>query len=579
MAALIALSTLLLAQPNLLAKPSQLFLANVHTDFGHAIQIARGEILQPWTLVDYHAIPYLYQWTHLLPLTIGTVASGLGAIAVIHSLRARTTPRIALLSWIIMYFLLVGGLFSKSVRHVSPIIPAIAILTADLLARVWSNRRPLGILLMAGLLVPTTASGISFGRVYLEEDSRLQASRWIEQNLPPKSVLGLEAGGFPLHRLLDDPRLEKTWLGLPHIFYASPYLLCTTRLDLLRQRLEKMDYFAIVDANRMAQYRAVPDLFPVVAGFYERLNDGQLGIELVRRYKVSPRLFGVDFDDSGSEPSFIGYDHPAVLVYRMDKRKMDGSLETWRREFINDVNCSDRLLFAAADRLTSGDYSAAAEQVGESLFRYPRAKTAYLLRAEILSAQGKHAASEEARRQYRPESGSGGTLHASSHGTIHLIPGSSALSLVELGLDDLAIRVLEEGTEQAHRYTDKATESMVVSYSAVAERLFEKGRLEETERALELSLQIRSTPVSLNALGTLAYRKGKTALAVERWTRSLAIRDAQPQIHVLIGKASLELGQPKSAYDHLRRALFHDPSMGPHLQPWLARAGALTREP
>ena len=578
-AAVAALSTVILVQPNLVLRPDLLLLANAPKDFSLAVQFARGEILQPWNLIDYHALPYIYHWTDLLPLAVGAVGTVFGAVSVLHAVRVGGSAHLALFMWLVLYFLQFGGLLAKSVRYVLPMVPVIAILSADLLARVRAKRQRLGVLLIAVVILPTAVAGISFGRVYTETDSRLLAARWVERNVPLGGSVGVEGGGFPVHDLLDDSRIEKTWLDLPQIFYTSPYLLCGNRLDLLRQRLGKMDFLALVDANRMAQYRAVPDLFPVVAGFYERLIDERLGFELVKRYKVSPGLFGMRFDDSGSEPSFIGYDHPAVLIYAADRIRMDAALENWRHELLNNDNCSDKLLVAAANDLKSGNYDSARLRVADTLNKFPHAKTAYLLKAEIHAIQGRHAASVAAKQQYKPESGAGGTLHASNHGTIHLIPGSSALTLVELGLEELAVRILEEGIEGVHRYDEDVTKAMALSYSEVARMLFEKRRLEEMEKALNLSLRIHPTSPALNVIGTLAYGNGKTAVAMEHWKRSLEIEDIQPQIHALLGKAHLDKpGDATSAYHHLERAILQDSNMASQLKPWLARARALSNK-
>ena len=559
-----ALSTVILVQPNLVVRPDLLFLDKAPKDFSLAVQFARGEILQPWNLIDYHALPYIYHWTDLLPLAIGAVGTVFGAVAVFHAVRVGGSAHLALFMWLVLYFLQFGGLLAKSVRYVLPMVPVIAILTADLLARIRSKRQLLGVLLIAVATLPTAVAGISFGRVYTETDSRLLAARWIERNVPLGGSVGVEGGGFSVHGLLNESRIEKTWLDLPQIFYTSPYLLCGNRLDLLRRRLVKMDFLAVVDANRMAQYRAVPDLFPVVAGFYDKLVDERLGFELVKRYKVSPGLFGMRFDDSRSEPSFIGYDHPAVLIYRADRSKMDTSLKKWRRELFSDDNCSDKLLLAAANDLKSGNYESAQLRVADTLSKFPHAKTAYLLEAEIHSIQGRHAASAAARQRYEPESGAGGTLHASNHGTIHLIPSSSALTLVELGLEDIAVRILEEGIEGVHRYDEDVAKATASSYSEVAKMMFEKRQLKEMEQTLNLSLRIHPTPATLNVLGTLAYGHGKTVVAMDHWERSLEIEDKQPQIHALLGKANLDKpGDATSAYHHLERAILQDSNMAP----------------
>ena len=573
---IVAVSTLVVLQPNLLVQPADLFLANATKDFGHAIQIARGELLQPWTLVDYHTQPFVYHWTHLLPLAVGSVVTVFGVIAVLYALRTRGVAQVTLLLWVVLYFLLVGGLLAKSVRYVVPLVPAIAILCADLAARILSQKRLLGTTLIAVLLCPSFIYGLAFGHIYTEPDSRLRAARWLQQRVSKGSSVGLEKGGFPLYRILDGSHIKKVWLDLPQIFYTSPYLLCTTRLDLLRERLEAMDLLAIVTANRMAQYSAVPDLFPVVAGFYRRLANQEAGFLLEQRFKTNPTLFGIEFDDSASEPSFTGYDHPEVQIYSIDREAMYTAFHAWRLQLQTDDDCADRRLTAAATAIQRKDYERAQQQLAKAVANFPRMKTTYLLSSEIHLQQKNQSLSAVAKQKYRPESGVGGTLHASNYGTIHLIPGFSALTLVELGLYDLALRTLNEGVGESYRYT-KDAESMAESYSIVAKRFFELRRLTEMRKTLDFSLQIYPIPAALNVLGTFAYGEGQTAVALDHWKRSLVIDDAQPNVHMLVAKANLDkLLDPAIARHHWQRAIILDPSLTSQLEPWIAKTRTWT---
>ena len=168
----------------------------------------------------------------------------------------------------------------------------------------------------------------------------------------------------------------------------------------------------------------------------------------------------------------------------------------------------------------------------------------------------------------------GGTLHVSNYGTIHLIPGFSALTLVELGLYDLALRTLNEGVGESYRYT-KDAESMAESYSIVAKRFFELRRLTEMRKTLDFSLQIYPISAALNVLGTFAYGEGRTAMALDHWKRSLVIDDAKPNIHMLVAKANLDkLLDPAVARHHLQRAIILDPSLTSQLEPWVAKTRA-----
>jgi hypothetical protein len=153
--------------------------------------------------------------------------------------------------------------------------------------------------------------GLVFAQTYAEEDPRIQAARWLAQEVPAAAKIGLEKGAFTLHKLLAGERT--TDLNILHLFYTGPYMLCAQRVDYMQERAAKLDYIAVIRANRHRQFTAVPELYPVVADFYRRLVDGKMGYREVAHFENS-----VSFFDANVDPSFTGYDHPTVLVFQRE---------------------------------------------------------------------------------------------------------------------------------------------------------------------------------------------------------------------------------------------------------------------
>ena len=69
-AGLAALVTLLLLQPYLVTQPEIMHRTGFSDDFGYSLQVARGEVLRPWSMVDMHTVSFLHYWTDMWPLTI-----------------------------------------------------------------------------------------------------------------------------------------------------------------------------------------------------------------------------------------------------------------------------------------------------------------------------------------------------------------------------------------------------------------------------------------------------------------------------------------------------------------------------
>ena len=63
--------------------------------------------------------------------------------------------------------------------------------------RAASWRRLVGVVVVIGVL-STGWYGVAFARIYTDEDSRIQASRWIVAEVPEAHAIGVEQGGFSL---------------------------------------------------------------------------------------------------------------------------------------------------------------------------------------------------------------------------------------------------------------------------------------------------------------------------------------------------------------------------------------------
>src|SRR5690606_27150365 len=68
-----------------------------------------------------------------------------------------------------------------------------------------------------------------------------------------------------------------------------------------------------------------------------RLDQGQLGYQLVYEGLVQPKLFGISYDDRNADESFTVYDHPHVRIYQ---RVEDLSREEFRERFLWSINQS-----------------------------------------------------------------------------------------------------------------------------------------------------------------------------------------------------------------------------------------------
>ncbi|MBI2502140.1 MAG: glycosyltransferase family 39 protein [Candidatus Latescibacteria bacterium] len=558
-----ATGALLLVEPYLVARPELLWRAEGSGDFGLAVKVTRGEILQPWTLVDVHTIPYLDHWG-IWSLATGWPLTFLFVFALPYVLwRERRRPVVLMALWCGLYFLLIGQLQARAVRYLIPMLPFMALFAGALLAASWQAARPwirqggklVSILVMGHLVF----KGVAFARIYGEEDSRIQAGKWVSSHVPKDSHVGVEGGGFSMQGLISGQDYQQVVLDVTRVFYGYPYLSCRAQLDFLEERLQDMEYLALTDVNRYAQFTAVPEIFPVVAGLYERLAAGELGFELVQRFKTYPALLGLVFADDRAEPSFLGYDHPTVWIFKSRGKAAIGEAFThWERELAENPGCPDRSLEQVAAQVRARDWAQAEAAAHTLLEAYPDLALGYWLLAQIHRQQGNP--DSAALAHFQPENLR--AAHVLHTGTVHYIPANTALSLSYLGLGDLALQVLREGVGSDYSSSAQAAEQMAQSYLEVAKYFFSRGDLARMEQAVELSTRIFGIKEACNILALTAQQRGEPEQALKWWEQSLLVEADQADIHRRAGLvALLNLGQRDKARYHLGRAVALDPSL------------------
>jgi YYY domain-containing protein len=137
--------------------------------------------------------------------------------------------------WVCGYFLFMGTRWVKSVRYFLPIYPFLALLAAWALYEIWKKAqgarrggqgnlapralylKPLSISLFAIVLGGTLAWAWGFTSIYRNTNSRLQAVRWIYQNVPaPLNLRMTTADGAAYTEPLPFPNGAQLVEGAPH---------------------------------------------------------------------------------------------------------------------------------------------------------------------------------------------------------------------------------------------------------------------------------------------------------------------------------------------------------------------------
>ncbi len=349
LASLVAGGVFLLFQPYALLDP-QPFLRDIQNEG----DMVRGISVLPYTIQYLRTPPVVYQagtlsfWTAGPALTAAAVA-GLAAYLV-RLFRRRVAAEWVLAAWLVPYLAINLSFQVKFARYMLPVAPILVILAAAglvalwrragssarseraavsevvageqtsavvgdghgrLRARVWGS---LPALLLLLVLVGTAVQAAGFLSIYSREHTRVEASRWIYDNVPRGAGLGSEHwdDALPLN-LSDRPGRQADYriATLPMYDPDTP-----DKRRALVQSLSQIDYIVLSSNRLYGSIAKVPESYPMASAYYTLLFQGKLGFDLVATFASYPTVGPLQAVDDTADESFTVYDHPKVLIFK-----------------------------------------------------------------------------------------------------------------------------------------------------------------------------------------------------------------------------------------------------------------------
>jgi 4-amino-4-deoxy-L-arabinose transferase-like glycosyltransferase len=291
-------------------------------------------------------VPEFYWFTNLLWWGLGPMLEILGLAGVIWLLVKWDRRTVVAASFPIIYFLTAGRTIAPMIRYSLPLIPALAV-AAGVLGAEWLRRpgRRMLALVVVGLTVVTTALyATAYMNVFRQPDSRLEASRWLLENVPENTKILVEPSQNtpPVGGYLTAPNFNNDyvlWGGTArreaererkdyyHLYTFDAYrYLYADRYDnaekrrYIDSRLEQADWIVMDDTYKIFYEHLQGPENAVVKQHYRDLLDGKLGFSVVKTFKTYPRLFGVEINDDAAEMTFKLFDHPRVYILRRYSR-------------------------------------------------------------------------------------------------------------------------------------------------------------------------------------------------------------------------------------------------------------------
>jgi 4-amino-4-deoxy-L-arabinose transferase-like glycosyltransferase len=269
--------------------------------------VTYGKDRPPFVIIYEDTIPYFYQITKIFPFTFGFISLPLSLFGLYFIARKSLKEKsscyiyIFILLYPILYFLWSGAWYVKFSRYYILLIPFLSIWAAYFLSK-------LNYFFVKVLLLLIAINGLVFMQIYLQPNTRVQASEWIYANIPNQSKITGEHWDDNLP-LLAKNNYDKQYAMSQLTVYDIDSI---DKIAKLSQTLSQNDYFII--SSRRVYYSILKnkDKYPLTCNFYKLLFEEKLGFELVKKFTNYPFYFSDDFADE----TFQSYDHPPVYIFK-----------------------------------------------------------------------------------------------------------------------------------------------------------------------------------------------------------------------------------------------------------------------
>jgi YYY domain-containing protein len=338
--------------------------------------LSQGQLDYPYVRQFADASNFIYPLRQLLLYDMGLPLGLLGIVGFFWAAsklwRTLNTDWIILVSWLAVYFAIVGGAYTKFTRYMLPIFTGLAICGAAMVVALsawgahriraardrssaaersaWWRRDPFALALARrmtalwgagwwrgvclsialGVLLASTFATLALLNIYSVPNTRVQASVWIYEHVPAGSLLTSEVWDDPLPIQAPPARVDAQGVGYtadgaiinPGAYQQVGLNLydddTTQKAQQLAQSLATANVVVISSQRLLKSIPKLPDRYPMTTRYYDLLFAGKLGFKLAAHFDNRPNLLGVTLDDSGADESFSVYDHPPVWIFTRD---------------------------------------------------------------------------------------------------------------------------------------------------------------------------------------------------------------------------------------------------------------------
>lgn len=257
------------------------FLSSMRYETG----VATGKLAVFYTQQFVGSIPYIFQLIRVFPYSSGLLMFIFGLIGLLF-IKINKKNLIIIIPCLV-YFAYFGQVFVKWSRFMAPLFFVFPLLTTVLISKIKNS------FISKLFLITSIIPGIFFLRLYLQPDIRIQASNWINSQIPSHSTVLSESGNvinLPVNNIsLDINNFD--------FYNYQP-------VDLINQ-IDRSDYI-FIPSRRVFKNNFAPD-------YYRDLFSGDLNFSEIKKFVPNYDLF---LDSENAEETWSVFDHPTIRIYQ-----------------------------------------------------------------------------------------------------------------------------------------------------------------------------------------------------------------------------------------------------------------------
>lgn len=283
----------------------------------------------PYTLQYVGKIPYIYELQNIFFFGLGPV---LGLICFLGTFYVIATGSkkfdhfaklFILFIFFITYFWVVGGFAIGFMRYMLPVYPLLCIFGAVFLYKLYQilnkiiKNKTLFLISQLSFLILLLIWPLSFMQIYLQNNTRTDATTWINDQIPVGKTLATEHwdDGLPLRGqekysiislALYDPDTPEKWSVIKDQLDRTDYIIVAS--NRLYTPLQKL-----TDCEKLPPHRC----YSLTDAYYKKLFSEELGFKKVAEFTSYPTvpILNIPINDQLADESFTVYDHPKIMIF------------------------------------------------------------------------------------------------------------------------------------------------------------------------------------------------------------------------------------------------------------------------